>query len=239
MAGRSQLTISQLSARSGAAPSALRYYEQLGLIEAAAHIRPAAPLPTAHAAARRLHPGGTPARPVARATSAWPSPRSVRQGADESRLEPRWRARGEKGIDAKIAELERSSSRPLASCIGCGCLSLRRCALYNRMTWPRGRGPGRAGCWGTSRPPDALPAASGRPRRPGRPEDTARRARPRSAPPAARPWPRRRPTPSAPPAGRPRRPPRAPGWPARPAGCAVDSAEAAAQGPSACAGWRP
>jgi MerR family transcriptional regulator, redox-sensitive transcriptional activator SoxR len=37
-----------------------------------------------------------------------------------------WQAR----IDAKIADLQRMSET-LTSCIGCGCLSLRRCSLYN------------------------------------------------------------------------------------------------------------
>jgi MerR family redox-sensitive transcriptional activator SoxR len=46
--------------------------------------------------------------------------------AQWSRAARAWQAR----IDAKVAELQRLSTT-LNSCIGCGCLSLRRCALYN------------------------------------------------------------------------------------------------------------
>ena len=140
MASRSQLTISQLSARSGAAPSALRYYEQLGLIQAqrtsgqqrrypphmlrrVAFIRAGRQLGLSlsdiGAALGRLPAGKAPTR------------------ADWSRAARTW----EKGIDAKIAELERLKST-LSSCIGCGCLSLRRCALYNPDDVAAQRGPG-------------------------------------------------------------------------------------------------
>jgi MerR family redox-sensitive transcriptional activator SoxR len=57
--------------------------------------------------------------------------------ADWSRAARTW----EKGIDAKIAELERLKST-LSSCIGCGCLSLRRCALYNPDDMAARQGPG-------------------------------------------------------------------------------------------------
>jgi MerR family redox-sensitive transcriptional activator SoxR len=46
--------------------------------------------------------------------------------AEWSRAARSWQAR----IDAKIAELRRMSEA-LTGCIGCGCLSLRRCSLYN------------------------------------------------------------------------------------------------------------
>jgi MerR family redox-sensitive transcriptional activator SoxR len=46
--------------------------------------------------------------------------------AEWSRAARGWQAR----IDAKVAELQRMSET-LTSCIGCGCLSLRRCSLYN------------------------------------------------------------------------------------------------------------
>jgi len=140
MASRSQLTISQLSARSGAAPSALRYYEQLGLIEAertsgqqrrypphmlrrVAFIR----------AGRQL---GLSLSDIGLALDRLPSGKAPTR-ADWSRAARTW----EKQIDAKIAELERLKST-LSSCIGCGCLSLRRCALYNPDDMAAQRGPG-------------------------------------------------------------------------------------------------
>ena len=47
--------------------------------------------------------------------------------------------RGE--LDSKIAELERMRSR-LDGCIGCGCLSLKKCQLYNKEDHLAERGPG-------------------------------------------------------------------------------------------------
>lgn len=44
-------------------------------------------------------------------------------------------------LDAKIAELERMRSR-LDGCIGCGCLSLKKCQLYNKDDHLSERGPG-------------------------------------------------------------------------------------------------
>jgi MerR family transcriptional regulator, redox-sensitive transcriptional activator SoxR len=123
------LTISELSARSGAAPSALRFYESVGLISASrtagnqrryprhmlrrvAFIR----------AGRQL---GLELREIQASLDLLPGDRAPTR-AEWSRAARSWQAR----IDAKIAELQRMSET-LGSCIGCGCLSLRRCALYN------------------------------------------------------------------------------------------------------------
>jgi MerR family redox-sensitive transcriptional activator SoxR len=129
LAARDQLTIGELAARGGLATSALRYYEQLGLIHAGrtaggqrryeramlrrvAFIRAAQrvglTLEETRQALARLPDGHAPTAtewaPVARA----------------------WQRR----IDAQIEEL-RVLRRKLGGCIGCGCLSLRTCALYN------------------------------------------------------------------------------------------------------------
>jgi MerR family transcriptional regulator, redox-sensitive transcriptional activator SoxR len=123
------LTISELSARSGAAPSALRFYESLGLISASrtagnqrryprhmlrrvAFIR----------AGRQL---GLELREIQASLDLLPGGRAPTK-KEWSRAARNWQAR----IDAKIAELRRMSDT-LDSCIGCGCLSLRKCALYN------------------------------------------------------------------------------------------------------------
>jgi MerR family transcriptional regulator, redox-sensitive transcriptional activator SoxR len=123
------LTISELSARSGAAPSALRYYEDLGLITAErtagnqrryprhmlrriAFIR----------AGRQL---GLTLREIETALNTLPPGRAPTR-AQWRRAASTWQHQ----IDQKIAELQALSST-LSSCIGCGCLSLRRCALYN------------------------------------------------------------------------------------------------------------
>jgi MerR family transcriptional regulator, redox-sensitive transcriptional activator SoxR len=123
------LTISELSARSGAAPSALRFYESIGLISAGrtagnqrryprhmlrrvAFIR----------AGRQL---GLELREIQASLDLLPGDRAPTK-KEWSRAARTWQAR----IDAKIAELRRMSDT-LDSCIGCGCLSLRKCALYN------------------------------------------------------------------------------------------------------------
>ncbi|GAA1807972.1 redox-sensitive transcriptional activator SoxR [Planosporangium flavigriseum] len=124
------LTIGELSARSGVAPSALRYYEKLGLIWATrtggnqrryeratlrrvAFIRIAAqvgvPLEEIGAALADLPAGRTPTR------------------ADWARLSRAWRGR----LDEQIALMQRLRDQ-LDGCIGCGCLSLKTCGLYNR-----------------------------------------------------------------------------------------------------------
>jgi MerR family redox-sensitive transcriptional activator SoxR len=123
------LTISELAARSAVAPSALRYYEALGLIAAerttgnqrryARHMLRRVAFVKA---GRQL---GLSLREVKFALDKLPSGKAPTR-ADWSRAARTWQT----SIKARIADLERLSST-LSSCIGCGCLSLRRCALYN------------------------------------------------------------------------------------------------------------
>lgn len=134
------LTISELAARSGAAPSALRYYEELGLIAAertsgnqrryARHmLRRVAFI----RAGRRL---GLSLREIRVALDRLPSGKAPTR-AEWSRAARMWQDR----IRGRIAELERLS-HTLGSCIGCGCLSLRTCALYNPDDQAGTHGPG-------------------------------------------------------------------------------------------------
>jgi MerR family transcriptional regulator, redox-sensitive transcriptional activator SoxR len=64
-------------------------------------------------------------REIQASLAALPADRAPTR-AEWSRAARSWQAR----IDARMAELQRMSDT-LSSCIGCGCLSLRRCALYN------------------------------------------------------------------------------------------------------------
>jgi MerR family redox-sensitive transcriptional activator SoxR len=57
--------------------------------------------------------------------------------ADWARLSRAWRPR----LDEQIARIERLRDQ-LDSCIGCGCLSLRNCALRNPHDLMASRGPG-------------------------------------------------------------------------------------------------
>ncbi|MDT3397862.1 hypothetical protein RKE29_14615 [Streptomyces sp. B1866] len=76
-------------------------------------------------------------------------------------------------IDQQIADLERLK-RKLVGCIGCGCLSLGACALYNPHDTAATRGPGARYLLGDDPPTDpARPAPAG---------PAARKARPRRKP---------------------------------------------------------
>lgn len=123
------LTISQVVERSGFAASALRFYESQGLIQSTrsaggqrrfersvlrrlAFIRAAGNVGLTLQEIReeldRLPDGRTPTR------------------TDWQRITRHWRAR----LNEQIAALERLRDG-LDSCIGCGCLSLKRCAISN------------------------------------------------------------------------------------------------------------
>ena len=123
------LTIGELSARSGLAPSALRFYESEGLLPASRTAGGQRRYP--RSALRRLafvrsaQRVGLTLDEVRQALASLPDGRTP-TAADWRRLSAPWQRR----LDERIAELERLRDS-LTSCIGCGCLSLRRCALYN------------------------------------------------------------------------------------------------------------
>jgi MerR family redox-sensitive transcriptional activator SoxR len=134
------LTIGELSARSGVAASALRYYEERGLIASertsAAHRR------YARATLRRVafivfaQRVGLSLEEIRGELDKLPADR-VPSRADWDRLTRTWQTR----IDERIAELERLRAG-LTECIGCGCLSLKRCAISNPSDTAAGAGPG-------------------------------------------------------------------------------------------------
>ena len=134
------LTIGELADRTGAAPSALRFYESEGLIRSerssggqrryhrevlrrVSYIRIAQQvglsLGEIHESLESLPNGRTPTK------------------ADWARLSRGWRPR----LDEHIAMLVRVRDN-LTECIGCGCLSLRSCALYNGNDRAAGGGTG-------------------------------------------------------------------------------------------------
>jgi len=123
------LTIGELSRRSGVAASALRYYERLGLIRAVrtggnqrryerAELRRVAFI-------RISQQVGVSLEEIREALASLPESRTPTK-ADWAALSARWRGR----LNERIAFLERLRD-DLAGCIGCGCLSLQRCRLYN------------------------------------------------------------------------------------------------------------
>jgi MerR family redox-sensitive transcriptional activator SoxR len=125
------LTISETARRSGVAASALRYYEERGLISAAGregaghHRRYPRPVLRRIAFIVFAQKVGLSLDEIATELAKLP-PHGVPDRRDWSRLSATWRGR----IDERIAELERLKEG-LTECIGCGCLSLDRCKLAN------------------------------------------------------------------------------------------------------------
>src|SRR3954463_8840539 len=124
-----ELTIGDLAERSGIATSAIRYYEERGLVRsrrtAGNQRRYARPELRRLAFIRTAQRVGLSLEEIEQALATLPSNRTPTK-ADWSRLSRSWRPR----LDAQIAQLERLRDT-LDSCIGCGCLSLRKCSLNN------------------------------------------------------------------------------------------------------------
>ena len=144
------MTIGEVAARSGVAHSALRFYEERGLIASeragSGHRR------YPRAVLRRIafivfaQRVGLSLDEIGEELDKLPEDR-VPGRADWARLSAGWTSR----IDERIAELERLK-RGLTECIGCGCLSLERCPLSNPYDRAGERGPGPR-YWLGDRPP--------------------------------------------------------------------------------------
>ena len=123
------LTIGELAARSGVARSALRFYEAEGLIES--ERTPGGQRRYARVTLRRVafiraaQRVGLGLDDVRAALASLPGGRTPTK-RDWARLSRGWRP----ALNARIDALVRLRDR-LDSCIGCGCLSLRSCALSN------------------------------------------------------------------------------------------------------------
>ena len=134
------LTIGEVARRSGVAASALRFYEERGLIASersgSGHRRYQRPVLRRIAFVVFAQRVGLTLDEIAAELDELP-PDRVPNRRDWSRLSRRWAAR----IDERIAELERLRAG-LEDCIGCGCLSLDRCALANPGDRAGADGPG-------------------------------------------------------------------------------------------------
>lgn len=134
------LTIGEVARRSGVAASALRFYEQRGLIESeragSGHRRYPRPVLRRVAFIVFAQRVGLTLDEIRAELDKLPGGR-VPNRRDWSRLSAAWTAR----IDERIAELERLKDG-LTECIGCGCLSLARCKLANPDDRAAGAGPG-------------------------------------------------------------------------------------------------
>jgi MerR family redox-sensitive transcriptional activator SoxR len=134
------LTIGEVSKRSGVAASALRFYEERGLIESeragSGHRRYRRPVLRRIAFIVFAQRVGLTLEEIGRELAKLPPDRAPMR-RDWARLTKTWSAR----IDDRIAELRRLQSG-LTECIGCGCLSLDRCRLANPGDRAAHLGPG-------------------------------------------------------------------------------------------------
>jgi MerR family transcriptional regulator, redox-sensitive transcriptional activator SoxR len=134
------LVIGEVARRAGFAASALRFYEKEGLItgvrtDGGQRRYPRSVLRRL-AFLRAAQNVGLTLDEVREALAELPDSR-VPTKADWARLSSRWRAR----LDEQIAGLT-ALRDGLTTCIGCGCLSLRRCALSNPSDVVSGSGAG-------------------------------------------------------------------------------------------------
>ena len=136
----SEITIGELSRRSGVATSALRFYESRGLISSIRTLggqrrfaRPTLRRVAFIQAAQRV---GLSLNEISIALRALPERRTPTK-ADWAVLSRSWRGL----LRSRIEELETLQTR-LTSCIGCGCLSLKTCRLLNTDDVAAARGVG-------------------------------------------------------------------------------------------------
>ncbi len=134
------LTIGQVADRTGVAASALRFYEDEGLLAPrrtdAGHRRYPRELLRRVSFIRAAQEVGIPLAEVRTALDTLPDGRTPTK-EDWARLSSGWRAR----LDEQIAALERLRDR-LDGCIGCGCLSLDSCHIVNPDDAAAAHGPG-------------------------------------------------------------------------------------------------
>ncbi len=135
-----ELTIGELAERSGVAPSALRFYEEKGLVVSGrtdgnqrrydrAMLRRIALIQAGRAAGISL-------AQIGEALATLPPDRTPTR-RDWERLSRHWR----EDLEQRIATLEALRAR-LTTCIGCGCLSIDRCSLLNPDDEAAAAGPG-------------------------------------------------------------------------------------------------
>lgn len=135
-----ELSVGQLSARSGVAVSALHFYEAEGLITARRtagnqrrYLRDTLRRVAFIRASQRV---GLPLRTIKEALAQLPDHRTPTR-SDWARLSQSWRT----DLDERIRLLQDLRDE-LDGCIGCGCLSIDRCRLYNPADIRGNEGPG-------------------------------------------------------------------------------------------------
>jgi MerR family redox-sensitive transcriptional activator SoxR len=134
------LSIGAVSERTGVATSALRFYETEGLLHArrtdGGQRRYSREVLRRVSFIRVAQQVGLTLEEIREALASLPAERTPTE-KDWERLARSWRPR----LEAQIALLERLRDK-LDGCIGCGCLSLRHCQLFNPDDEAGARGPG-------------------------------------------------------------------------------------------------
>lgn len=140
MRGSELMGIGDLARRTGLAVSAIRFYEARGLVSALRSrggqrrfLRSDIRRLSFIRIAQQL---GFSIEDIAAQLAALPQGRTPNK-ADWTRISRSFR----RVLDERMRMIERMRDR-LDGCIGCGCLSLRKCALYNPDDRLRARGPG-------------------------------------------------------------------------------------------------
>jgi MerR family redox-sensitive transcriptional activator SoxR len=145
------LTIGELAERTGVATSALRFYEERGLLHPerndSGHRRYPRPLVRRVAFIVFAQRVGFTLEEIRAELDKLPTDR-VPTREDWDRLTKTWTSQ----IDERIEELKRLKGG-LTGCIGCGCLSLESCAILNPYDRVASHGPGPRYWMGDARPP--------------------------------------------------------------------------------------
>jgi MerR family redox-sensitive transcriptional activator SoxR len=143
------LTIGEVASRSGVATSALRFYETKGLIASERTDGNQRRYPRATlrrvALIRAGQEVGLSLAELAEALEKLPHDKTPTK-TDWERLSQSWRSR----LDTQIAELVALRDE-LTDCIGCGCLSLKSCSIFNPGDAAAGLGSGPRYLLGDSR----------------------------------------------------------------------------------------
>ncbi|MFM0316769.1 redox-sensitive transcriptional activator SoxR [Paraburkholderia nemoris] len=134
------ITIGELASRSGVAASAIRFYEEQGLISSTrtegGHRQYRREVLRRVGFIRAAQAVGLNLSEIRSALETLPGQRTPTK-QDWQRLSRAWQPLLQERIDGLIALRDQ-----LASCVGCGCLSLKSCSLYNPDDVARRRGSG-------------------------------------------------------------------------------------------------
>lgn len=134
------IAIGEFAKRAGVAASALRFYEEQGLIQStrtAGKMRQFSSDTLRRVAfIRAAQMAGLDLLEIKTALAHLPQQRTPNK-QDWQRLSSSWLPTIQGRIDSLVALRDQ-----LTSCIGCGCLSLKACALYNQDDVASSKGPG-------------------------------------------------------------------------------------------------